>query len=116
MGRSLRLLILLVAALLACGGGGPSYRRVAAPDGGPLCGLLECKSLAECYEAAGELCPRGYRVLDGEQHQEIKTVPNLGDAYQASAQKRPVQQVVVTKNHVTMLFRCTNGTQPSGEE
>jgi hypothetical protein len=78
--------------------------------------LLECESLAECYEEAGGLCPKGYSVLDGEQHQEVKTVPNLADAYQAGAQHRPVQQVLVTKNRVTMLFRCTGAPTPAPEE
>jgi hypothetical protein len=88
----------LLALLVAVACGGPRYRRIVAPDGRDA-GLLECKTVADCYDEAGDLCPQGYRVLDGEQHQEIASAPNLYTG----------QQMTVARNRVTLLFRCKAG-------
>lgn len=63
------LLTVLPVLLTACHTGyDPSWQRTVSPSGRPAF-VLECSRTAWCIELAGDLCPRGYTVLQaGSEH------------------------------------------------
>ena len=59
------LLVLLLLTLGACFQNGPSYRPVRGPNGRPGYSI-RCGPVADCYEAAADLCPSGYAQFGGQ--------------------------------------------------
>lgn len=55
--------IVLVLAVLAVSACGTRTTKVIAPDGQPAL-AMRCKTLAHCFEAAGQQCPNGYDRID----------------------------------------------------
>lgn len=104
MGSAVMTRWMLLGALLALGcRRGPDPKYVTAPDGREMI-VYRCRTMAQCYEVAGDLCPNGYRVLDAGSHYETNAAANALESYGAAVQQRPA---VTYFEHVgEVAIRC----------
>jgi|SRR5688572_4691021 len=104
MGSAVMIRWLLVGALaLASCRRGPDPKYVTGPDGREMI-VYRCRTMAQCYETAGELCPNGYRVIDAGAHYEPNAAANALETWGAGMQGRPA---VTYFEHVgDVAIRC----------
>lgn len=75
--KMLGVAVLLFAAAIGCGHAGPSTRAFRGPDGDIWYAVRCGKRHEECYQEAGNYCPRGY-VVGGDQVENSGTVITSG--------------------------------------
>lgn len=95
--------VIAFIVLPACGGA--TSKPVNAPSGAQGY-VIQCKDAGDCYEEAGSLCPRGYRVLDAGSRREVNALAtgfsNAGA--NLSGNQAPPTQYYVTKTEA--LIEC----------
>lgn len=83
---------LLIGGTVACGA---SASRVTGPDGSFNWYAITCRrNRSNCYEKAGEVCPGGYKVADGDDREGIYAHADSSST------------MVTTTYHGEMLIKC----------